>query len=352
MSQVYGPSVDVWGIGCLAYELLVGSPPFAKESRLDTHTSILNDEPQLPSTISSLASQFILAALQKNPSQRPTVVDLLKHPWIQQYANFNHLLTAQGPAPPETVSPTTPQHRLSKSVRGESELSKAIRQCALEPQRNLPTALPPSPKSLDAGNNSSTKDPSATSSTKQGLGMVIRQSELSKAIRRSLFLESSSPSDGGKAALDTHEPQSSLPTLPSPFSRSFNACSSGRMIRPPALQVAPTESPLSHTTEKNSPPINITSPTSPSLHSNQGSFVYPHFNRSKIIKINFPPGNAADLLRASSVNSPPDSKILSSGSSVGMERQESLPQANCIKERSRTNWFSSTLCLGPQATKF
>jgi serine/threonine protein kinase len=28
----YGPSVDIWGIGILAFEMLTGEPPFAAEN--------------------------------------------------------------------------------------------------------------------------------------------------------------------------------------------------------------------------------------------------------------------------------------------------------------------------------
>ena len=82
---VYGPSVDVWAVGVLAYELIVGLPPFEKDSRRDTRDAILYDEPEFPSTVSSQAKSFILAALNKSAAARATVVDLLKHPWIQKY---------------------------------------------------------------------------------------------------------------------------------------------------------------------------------------------------------------------------------------------------------------------------
>ena len=38
----YSAKVDVWAIGVLAYELLVGYPPFERESRRDTYEYILN----------------------------------------------------------------------------------------------------------------------------------------------------------------------------------------------------------------------------------------------------------------------------------------------------------------------
>lgn len=40
--------VDSWSVGILAYELVVGFPPFERESRQVTLEAILHAEPQFP----------------------------------------------------------------------------------------------------------------------------------------------------------------------------------------------------------------------------------------------------------------------------------------------------------------
>lgn len=42
-------------------------------------------EPQFPDYVSNQARDFIQQALQKNPDRRPTMVDLVQHPWIANY---------------------------------------------------------------------------------------------------------------------------------------------------------------------------------------------------------------------------------------------------------------------------
>lgn len=61
----YTDAVDSWAVGILAYELLVGRPPFEKESRDDTYQLIMHEEPNLPPWLSVGARDFIASALAK-----------------------------------------------------------------------------------------------------------------------------------------------------------------------------------------------------------------------------------------------------------------------------------------------
>jgi serine/threonine protein kinase len=79
----YGLPVDVWCAGILAYELLVGGPPFEADTKEATYTRILKTEPVIPGHISRSAQDFIGAALQKDPALRPTVDQLAAHPWLR-----------------------------------------------------------------------------------------------------------------------------------------------------------------------------------------------------------------------------------------------------------------------------
>ncbi|KAG2429645.1 hypothetical protein HXX76_010873 [Chlamydomonas incerta] len=81
----YTAQVDSWAVGILAYELLVGYPPFEQESRAATYEHIMYKEPKFPSWMTEEARRFIGLALCKNATQRPTIADLLAHSWVQPY---------------------------------------------------------------------------------------------------------------------------------------------------------------------------------------------------------------------------------------------------------------------------
>ncbi|KAI7842591.1 hypothetical protein COHA_003695 [Chlorella ohadii] len=68
----YTDAVDVWAVGILAYELLVGRPPFERETREETYNWIAKREPALPSWMSEGAKQFITAALAKLAGEGPS----------------------------------------------------------------------------------------------------------------------------------------------------------------------------------------------------------------------------------------------------------------------------------------
>ena len=70
----YGLAADIWSIGVLTYELLVGAPP-------DHHL------PLFPDYCSKQAISFMRACLRRQPKDRPTIDELLKHPWISTIAN-------------------------------------------------------------------------------------------------------------------------------------------------------------------------------------------------------------------------------------------------------------------------
>ena len=66
--------VDVWALGVLLYECLVGTPPFeVPDSVEDTHTCIKERAVHFPSepALSDEAKDFVLRLLNKDPDKRP-----------------------------------------------------------------------------------------------------------------------------------------------------------------------------------------------------------------------------------------------------------------------------------------
>lgn len=81
----YDDKVDTWACGVLAFELLVGCPPFGMSSRDESIHAILSQPPKIPSWLPGDAAAFLKAALAKKATRRPTVHDLLGHPWILSF---------------------------------------------------------------------------------------------------------------------------------------------------------------------------------------------------------------------------------------------------------------------------
>lgn len=87
--QTHSHSVDVWALGILCYELLVGRPPFANEEDLveedheETYQRIRRAQVTFPDFISPGAKSFILKLLERNPAARMNILDIENDPWIR-----------------------------------------------------------------------------------------------------------------------------------------------------------------------------------------------------------------------------------------------------------------------------
>jgi fused-like protein len=80
--QPYDEKVDVWALGVILYELYHGKPPFFTNSIYKLVQMIVNNPITWPEQISPLFKSFLLEMLQKDPKQRTTCENLLKHPFI------------------------------------------------------------------------------------------------------------------------------------------------------------------------------------------------------------------------------------------------------------------------------
>lgn len=79
----YDEKVDLWAVGVLCYELLVGQPPYEVEDPKETAKLILAAKPPaFPTHLSDSAVDFIRRALSKKAAQRPCAAEMLKHPWV------------------------------------------------------------------------------------------------------------------------------------------------------------------------------------------------------------------------------------------------------------------------------
>ncbi|XP_028635972.1 aurora kinase B isoform X2 [Grammomys surdaster] len=97
--RMHNEMVDLWCIGVLCYELLVGNPPFESPSHSETYRRIVKVDLKFPSSVPSGAQDLISKLLKHNPSQRLSLAQVSAHPWVR--ANSRRVL------PPSALQPAS-----------------------------------------------------------------------------------------------------------------------------------------------------------------------------------------------------------------------------------------------------
>ncbi|XP_068106712.1 serine/threonine-protein kinase PAK 4 isoform X2 [Hyperolius riggenbachi] len=99
----YGPEVDIWSLGIMVIEMVDGEPPYFNEPPLKAMKMIRDNlPPKLKNVqkVSPLLKGFLDRLLVRDPSQRASANELLKHPF----------LTKAGP--PSCIVPLMRQNRM------------------------------------------------------------------------------------------------------------------------------------------------------------------------------------------------------------------------------------------------
>ncbi|KAJ7135029.1 kinase-like protein [Mycena crocata] len=82
----HNEKVDLWALGVLTYEFMIGAPPFEDRGSVNnTYRRIAKVDLKFPATISAEAKDLISKLLQYDPQQRLALTEVLRHPWIVKY---------------------------------------------------------------------------------------------------------------------------------------------------------------------------------------------------------------------------------------------------------------------------
>ncbi|KAG9780444.1 serine/threonine protein kinase, AGC family, partial [Aureobasidium melanogenum] len=94
----YTEKVDLWSLGVLTYEFLVGEAPF-EDTPIMTQRRIARGDMTVPSFVSAEAKDLIHRLLVLDPEKRIPLDDVLRHPWI-----IKHCVTKGGERGSQRVS--------------------------------------------------------------------------------------------------------------------------------------------------------------------------------------------------------------------------------------------------------
>ena len=91
----YSTAVDIWAVGCMAYELMVGFPPAIARAQQDSQQAAAAGSVggfvvcemtaaalHFPASVPPAARAWIQASLLPDPADRPTALDLKQAPWL------------------------------------------------------------------------------------------------------------------------------------------------------------------------------------------------------------------------------------------------------------------------------
>lgn len=114
----YDHTADIWSLGCIIYELMVGVPPFSTSSLFQLIKKIRYESVQWPAHLSSVARDWLQGTLEKDCRRRLSWPDLHTHPFVTEHVSVE----GAGPVPgvPSSLPP------LTNTLTASQELAKEM----------------------------------------------------------------------------------------------------------------------------------------------------------------------------------------------------------------------------------
>lgn len=125
-----GEKVDVWSLGIILYALLAGELPYDDDDDQVTKTRILSEEPKYSDKFPEEAKALINLLLSKRPLIRPSLEEILAHPFLSEHAP-EQLAILKIPRPSPFTTPlekTTLQRMKSAGVNIDEVIENVLAQ--------------------------------------------------------------------------------------------------------------------------------------------------------------------------------------------------------------------------------
>ncbi|XP_066371040.1 mitogen-activated protein kinase kinase kinase 1-like isoform X1 [Miscanthus floridulus] len=95
--KMYGPSADIWSLGCTVLEMLTQQIPFPNVEWTNAFFMIgRGEQPTIPNYLSKEAQDFIGQCVRVDPESRPSASQLLEHPFVNRPLRASF----ESPSPP------------------------------------------------------------------------------------------------------------------------------------------------------------------------------------------------------------------------------------------------------------
>ncbi len=118
--QPYDQAADLWSVGCVVYELLLGAPPYHTNNLLKLIQNMRYNAIRWPDNVSDDCRSFLQGLLQKDHQQRMSWSKLKRHPFVRE--GLEKALKKDT----SSSSHATNEDALTASLTASKELAKAM----------------------------------------------------------------------------------------------------------------------------------------------------------------------------------------------------------------------------------
>ncbi|XP_041457057.1 serine/threonine-protein kinase 36-like [Lytechinus variegatus] len=136
----YDHTADLWSLGCILYELFVGTPPFYTNSIFQLVSLIIKDPVKWPKNMNPEFKDFLQGLLTKSSKHRLTWPSLLYHPFVNGGVKVSDSLTenpfTQAPSAEEVARKEKAVQEKSTNVAPGTTIMRKLKQREQVPEDN------------------------------------------------------------------------------------------------------------------------------------------------------------------------------------------------------------------------